>query len=319
MTPREKMDAVLEASEFIYAAPILNGYDRPVSADEYLPILVYILLRANPPELQSNIDYISSFRGRRRMIGEGAYFFTHLSGAVYFIETLDASMLSIEPYLFDRLISDDDENIYGSFVSNDSSPVVPARTHSIRHSSSLWQGSLRDVAGLRGGVGARGGGLEDEDDSASPLQRHGHLAHASPIVSRGVKGHVASPLGMPGEEPEGLPLSEGPAQMAASTPVRISGGAKLSPPKVCAGTGHPLCKALSSILRKSCAPNKLPSPICALRYIALSLQPPAHQSLLQHSYCPPSNSDPSTEPCRHSCIADKHLVSTVFGTKRPIQ
>lgn len=94
-TPKDKIDAVLEASEHIYSAPILNGCNRPVSADEFLPILVYILLRANPPELQSNIDYVSSFRGRGRMVGEGAYFFTHLAGAVFFIETLDASRLSI--------------------------------------------------------------------------------------------------------------------------------------------------------------------------------------------------------------------------------
>ncbi len=32
VTPKEKMDAVLEASEHIYSAPLLNGENSPVSA-----------------------------------------------------------------------------------------------------------------------------------------------------------------------------------------------------------------------------------------------------------------------------------------------
>jgi uncharacterized membrane protein YgcG len=115
-TPVEKLDCILEASRHVYSAPQLNGA-APMSADDFLPVLVYIVLQANPPELQSNVDFISAFRARARMVGEPAYFFTHLAGAVYFIETLDASRLSIEPALFDKLMSAEDDNIY-HFVSD---------------------------------------------------------------------------------------------------------------------------------------------------------------------------------------------------------
>jgi hypothetical protein len=70
LTPLEKLDHILEASRHVYSAPSLNGLPQPISADDFLPVLVYVLLRANPPELQSNVDYISSYRSCGRMTGE---------------------------------------------------------------------------------------------------------------------------------------------------------------------------------------------------------------------------------------------------------
>ena len=61
-TPLEKLDCILEASRHIYSAPSLNGQSQPISADDFLPVLVYVVLRANPPELQSNVDFVSSYR-----------------------------------------------------------------------------------------------------------------------------------------------------------------------------------------------------------------------------------------------------------------
>jgi hypothetical protein len=34
------------------AAPSLNKQSQPISADDFLPVLVFLMLRANPPELQ---------------------------------------------------------------------------------------------------------------------------------------------------------------------------------------------------------------------------------------------------------------------------
>ena len=61
-TPLEKLDCILEASRHIYSAPSLHGQSQPISADDFLPVLVYVVLRANPPELQSNVDLVSSYR-----------------------------------------------------------------------------------------------------------------------------------------------------------------------------------------------------------------------------------------------------------------
>jgi hypothetical protein len=94
VSPREKVDALLDTARYIHAAPALNGDESPLSADEFLPILILLVVRARPPELQSHIDFVANYRGAARMRGEGAYFFTHLAGAACFLESVDASRLS---------------------------------------------------------------------------------------------------------------------------------------------------------------------------------------------------------------------------------
>ena len=47
-------------------------------ADDFLPVLIYVLIHANPPQLASNLMYIERFRMHSRMMSESAYFFTQL-------------------------------------------------------------------------------------------------------------------------------------------------------------------------------------------------------------------------------------------------
>lgn len=53
----------------------------PPGADDFLPVLVYVLLRAAPQQLGSNLAYISRFRLAGRLVSETAYFFTNLVSA----------------------------------------------------------------------------------------------------------------------------------------------------------------------------------------------------------------------------------------------
>jgi len=119
-TPKEKLDAVLQTGKHIYSVPTLNGSKSPMSADDFLPILIYLVIRANPPEFQSNLDFVSCFRASKRMIGESAYFFTHLAGAAYFIEHVDASKLSIDPREFAMHMAESEGNVSAAADSHTS-------------------------------------------------------------------------------------------------------------------------------------------------------------------------------------------------------
>ncbi|KAJ9124257.1 hypothetical protein QFC22_001056 [Naganishia vaughanmartiniae] len=75
------------------------GSDQ-TSADAFLPILIFVVLRANPDNMVSNIEYINRFRSAEKLEGEPGYYLSSLScgdgktGAISFIETMDASGLS---------------------------------------------------------------------------------------------------------------------------------------------------------------------------------------------------------------------------------
>lgn len=64
-----------------------------------------MILRSNPRNLHSNIQYLTHFRHPSRMLAESGYYFVSFLTAVSFIETLDASALCINPKDFDSLIS----------------------------------------------------------------------------------------------------------------------------------------------------------------------------------------------------------------------
>jgi len=74
-------------------------------ADEFLPIFIYVVLKANPKQLNSSIQYVQRFRYYLRMGSEGGCFFTHLSSAVYFLENLNSDSLNIDAHTFEYYIN----------------------------------------------------------------------------------------------------------------------------------------------------------------------------------------------------------------------
>jgi len=52
------------------------------------------VLRANPDNMLSNVEYINRFRNPEKLSGEAGYYLSSLQGAIAFIETMDASALS---------------------------------------------------------------------------------------------------------------------------------------------------------------------------------------------------------------------------------
>ncbi|CAN0022733.1 unnamed protein product, partial [Phaeothamnion confervicola] len=71
-------------------------------ADEFLPALILLVKRANPPRLHSNLEFIQRFREPARLaVGENGYVLTQLLSAVSFLECADAAALTITPEAFE--------------------------------------------------------------------------------------------------------------------------------------------------------------------------------------------------------------------------
>lgn len=101
--PRDKLFCILNCCKVINNL-LLNASislsDNPPGADDFLPVLIYVTIKANPPHLHSNLLYIQRYRHQSRMVSEAAYFFTNILSAEAFIWDIDAKSLSMDEVEF---------------------------------------------------------------------------------------------------------------------------------------------------------------------------------------------------------------------------
>jgi hypothetical protein len=99
--PRDKVICVLNCCKVIFGL-LKNAKSSDTSADSFVPLLIYVVLQANPEHLVSNVQYILRFRNQDKLGGEAGYYLSSLSGAIQFIENLDRTTLTVSDEEFER-------------------------------------------------------------------------------------------------------------------------------------------------------------------------------------------------------------------------
>ncbi|XP_020345470.1 GTPase-activating protein and VPS9 domain-containing protein 1 isoform X3 [Oncorhynchus kisutch] len=87
-TPRDKVQCILRMCSTIMNLLSLANEDSVPGADDFVPVLVFVLIKANPPCLLSTIQYINNFYASR-LSGEECYWWMQFTAAVEFIKTID--------------------------------------------------------------------------------------------------------------------------------------------------------------------------------------------------------------------------------------
>ncbi|XP_051122516.1 vacuolar protein sorting-associated protein 9A-like isoform X2 [Andrographis paniculata] len=145
--PRDKLVCILNCCKVInnllLNVSLASNEDHP-GADEFLPVLIYVTVKANPPQLHSNLAYIQRFRLQTRLAGEAAYFFTNMLSVESFITNINAKSLSMDDLEFEKnmesaqaLLSglcESSDNFYGQTNQNfDLATKAESEDHAATH------------------------------------------------------------------------------------------------------------------------------------------------------------------------------------------
>jgi len=93
-TPREKLHCILKCCKQIFVG-ISSWVEKGkgVGADDFVPVLVYVVLQSNPPSIYSNLQYIKNYRNASRMHDESGYYFVSFVTALTYLENLNPNEL----------------------------------------------------------------------------------------------------------------------------------------------------------------------------------------------------------------------------------
>ncbi|KAF8651601.1 hypothetical protein AX16_004691 [Volvariella volvacea WC 439] len=119
--PRDKLICVLNCCKVIFG--LIRHLKKEEGADSFIPILIFVVLKANPEHLLSNVEFINRFRNPEKLQSEAGYYLSSLMGAVSFIETMDHTSLSnITQEEFEKNVEEAIQSL------PDSSPMLPHAT-----------------------------------------------------------------------------------------------------------------------------------------------------------------------------------------------
>jgi GTPase-activator protein for Ras-like GTPase/Vacuolar sorting protein 9 (VPS9) domain len=105
-SPADKLNCLVNCMSIIVNVLTLMSSGGGVGTDDSLPIIIYIVLKAQPKKLYSNLNYIYKFRHQSKMIGLNGFVFQQFQSAGSFIENLDQHSLTISVEDYNVLVEE---------------------------------------------------------------------------------------------------------------------------------------------------------------------------------------------------------------------
>lgn len=88
-SPQKKIELMLKACKIIYDSMSVSCPGRAHGADDFLPVMMYVLARSNLSALQLDVEYMMELMDPSLALGEGSYYLTTTYGALEHIKTFD--------------------------------------------------------------------------------------------------------------------------------------------------------------------------------------------------------------------------------------
>lgn len=88
-SPQKKIELLLKACKIIYDSMSVSCPGRAHGADDFLPVMMYVLARSNLSNLQLDVEYMMELMDPSLALGEGSYYLTTTYGAVEHIKCFD--------------------------------------------------------------------------------------------------------------------------------------------------------------------------------------------------------------------------------------
>ena len=101
-SPSEKLECIVECYTIITEILVrFSSRKEAPGADDSLPIFIYIILRACPPTIYTNLNFIVSFRHPSKMLSQAGYCCTQAHLSARFIQELDAQVIGLDQNEFE--------------------------------------------------------------------------------------------------------------------------------------------------------------------------------------------------------------------------
>ncbi|NXQ57590.1 RIN3 protein, partial [Anthoscopus minutus] len=88
-SPEKKIGILLKTCKLIYDSMAQGNPGKPYGADDFLPVLMYVLARSNLTEVLLNVEYMMELMDPALQLGEGSYYLTTTYGVLEHIRNYD--------------------------------------------------------------------------------------------------------------------------------------------------------------------------------------------------------------------------------------